>query len=86
MTGNYNGFSSSPLWYYNAFGQGPSGESPANFDDFRPFGGWTSPNVKQFALNEGLCGLTLNRDVYPLNGKKLDTVVQGSIVTVGGFV
>ncbi|KIH52357.1 hypothetical protein ANCDUO_17542 [Ancylostoma duodenale] len=49
------------LWYWNAYGYGPTKESPANFDDFRPFGGWTSPSVKQFGQAESICGVNVNR-------------------------
>jgi hypothetical protein len=85
ITGNYYESYTLRLWYYNVYGTGPTGETPANFDDFRPFGQWTQPNVKQFAQNEILCGLTINRNIYPLSGKK---VANKSNIknTVGGFV
>uniref|UniRef100_A0A914Z657 Lysozyme n=1 Tax=Panagrolaimus superbus TaxID=310955 RepID=A0A914Z657_9BILA len=87
ITGAYTGFQSSRLWYWNALGQGPNAESAATFDDYRPFGGWNSPAVKQFALNEALCGLTLNRDVYPQGSKSIaELVKQNDKPTVGGFV
>jgi hypothetical protein len=87
ITGAYTGFQSARLWYWNALGQGPNAEAPANFDDFRSFGGWNSPAVKQFALNEALCGLTVNRDVYPQGTKAVaELVKENGKPTVGGFV
>lgn len=38
-----------PLWYAHYDGQ-PS------FDDFSPFGGWTSPHAKQYAGTTTVCG------------------------------
>ncbi|CAB3404609.1 unnamed protein product [Caenorhabditis bovis] len=52
------------LWYWNVYGPGVTGETPANFDDFRPFGCWRSATIKQFAQSEILFGLTVNRDVF----------------------
>jgi hypothetical protein len=88
ITGSYTGFSSLRLWYWNAYGQGPNAETQASFDDFRPFGGWSRPAVKQFALNEALCGLTVNREVYPAGSKKMDfsSSPVDKKLTVGGFV
>ncbi|VDO81398.1 unnamed protein product [Heligmosomoides polygyrus] len=56
--------SNAMLWYWNVYGSGPSNETPPNFSDFRAFGGWTSPSVKQFGQVESVCGTTVNRDVY----------------------
>jgi hypothetical protein len=87
ITGSYTGFSSLRLWYWNAYGQGPNAEAQASFDDFRAFDGWSRPAVKQFALNEALCGLTLNRDVYPAGSKKMESSSKvDEKLTVGGFV
>ncbi|KAL6733589.1 hypothetical protein Aduo_004223 [Ancylostoma duodenale] len=55
------------LWYWNVNGGGPQGETPANFNDFRPFGRFTKPTVKQFGQVENVCGVTVNRDVYTVN-------------------
>ncbi|KAK6757969.1 hypothetical protein RB195_015658 [Necator americanus] len=55
------------LWYWNVMGGGRNGETPANFNDFRPFAKVTKPTVKQFAQMEDVCGVTVNRDVYVLN-------------------
>jgi hypothetical protein len=87
ITGAYTGFQSARLWYWSAYGQGPTAESQASFDDFRPFGGWSSPAIKQFALNEALCGLTVNRDVYPQGTKAISELVkENDKPTVGGFI
>ncbi|EPB71451.1 hypothetical protein ANCCEY_09468 [Ancylostoma ceylanicum] len=58
------------LWYWNVNGGGVNGETPANFDDFRPFAKFTKPTVKQFGQVEYLCGVTVNRDVYLVNNAK----------------
>jgi len=88
ITGAYTGFQTSArLWYWNAYGQGPDAEAVATFDDYRMFGGWNAPAVKQFALNESLCGLTLNRDVYPAGSKNATEMFEhNGKPTVGGFV
>ncbi|CAJ0608300.1 unnamed protein product [Cylicocyclus nassatus] len=59
------------LWYWNVNGGGPSGETPANFDDFRPFAKFTKPTMKQFGQMEQICGVTVNRDIYSLEKSKL---------------
>ena len=59
------------LWYWHVNGQGVSGETSADFSDFRGFGNWNTTSsvlVKQFGQNEPICGLTVNRDVYPTSG------------------
>ncbi|KHJ90044.1 hypothetical protein OESDEN_10119 [Oesophagostomum dentatum] len=72
------------LWYWNVNGTGPSGESPADFSDFLPFGGFAMPLAKQFGKAESVCGFTVNRDVYLANnfvkftGKKSDEIVVGN--------
>ncbi|EPB73219.1 hypothetical protein ANCCEY_07680 [Ancylostoma ceylanicum] len=58
------------LWYWNVNGGGPQGETPANFNDFRPFGKFTKPIVKQFGQVVTVCGVTVNRDVYTLSRSK----------------
>ncbi|KAK6048455.1 hypothetical protein COOONC_14040 [Cooperia oncophora] len=78
------------LWYWNVYGGGPSYETPANFDDFRSFGGWTAPLVKQFAQVEAVCGITVNRDVYStsstMNAVAASTKTEKSEqITVGGL-
>ncbi|XGW13086.1 hypothetical protein V3C99_013600 [Haemonchus contortus] len=56
--------SNAMLWYWNTYGSGVSNETPANFNDFIPFGGWTYPSIKQFGQVESVCGITVNRDTY----------------------
>ncbi|EPB73216.1 hypothetical protein ANCCEY_07677 [Ancylostoma ceylanicum] len=58
------------LWYWNVHGAGPRGETPADFNDFRPFAKFTKPIVKQFAQVEGVCGVAVNRNVYTVNKSK----------------
>ncbi|VDM72928.1 unnamed protein product [Strongylus vulgaris] len=77
------------LWYWNTYGSGVSNESPADFNDFRAFGGWTTPNVKQFAQVETVCGVTVNRDIYAITAaekvagmakyEKSEAIVVGSL-------
>uniref|UniRef100_A0A1I7YDT4 Lysozyme n=1 Tax=Steinernema glaseri TaxID=37863 RepID=A0A1I7YDT4_9BILA len=67
ITGSWTGWTSSQLvslWYWNAYGATPQAESPANFQDFRAFGGWTQASVKQFGLQSNVCGLNFNRNAY----------------------
>ncbi|CAJ0597825.1 unnamed protein product [Cylicocyclus nassatus] len=72
------------LWYWNVYRAGPSGETPANFDDFRPFSSFYRPTVKQFAQKENVCGIVVNRDAYTMNtvkyGSKLLQKSDGKIV------
>ncbi|KAK5985290.1 hypothetical protein GCK32_010928 [Trichostrongylus colubriformis] len=77
------------LWYWNVYGFGPSDETPANFDGFRSFDGWTVPSVKQFAQDESVCGYRVNRNVYAesyVNVMAATTNSQKSEqLTVGGL-
>uniref|UniRef100_A0A8R1HKB6 Lysozyme n=1 Tax=Caenorhabditis japonica TaxID=281687 RepID=A0A8R1HKB6_CAEJA len=75
------------LWYWNVLGGGVNGETPATFTDFRPFGCWSVPSVKQFAQVEQVCQITVNRDVYAAGSmlKASDAVEDGKIYA-GGFV
>ncbi|PIO64279.1 hypothetical protein TELCIR_14101 [Teladorsagia circumcincta] len=52
------------LWYFKTNGTRTFADSPANFDDFVPFAGWTSPTAKRIALSEKVCGQYSNRDIY----------------------
>jgi len=36
-----------------------------NFDDFRPFNGWTSPHIKQYSGSGSECGMTVDLDWFP---------------------
>uniref|UniRef100_A0AC34GY83 Lysozyme n=1 Tax=Panagrolaimus sp. ES5 TaxID=591445 RepID=A0AC34GY83_9BILA len=88
ITGSITTFSNLRLWYWNYSGPGSNGESNANFNDFTGFAGWTQPAAKQFASNESLCGMTLNRNVYPAGSKavKQENKNVDKKLTVGGFV
>jgi len=68
ITGGYRGLSSSVhLWYWNVLGQGPSAETHFDFSNFRPFGYWTQPFVKQFGIIESTCGVSINRSSFRTN-------------------
>jgi GH25 family lysozyme M1 (1,4-beta-N-acetylmuramidase) len=49
-----------PLWYAHYDGSG-------DFDDstYYEFGGWSSPNIKQFSDGGDACGLSFDSDWYP---------------------
>uniref|UniRef100_A0A0N5BT73 Lysozyme n=1 Tax=Strongyloides papillosus TaxID=174720 RepID=A0A0N5BT73_STREA len=53
-----------PLWYWNAYGYGPSAEGTADFSDFRSFGNWKSASAKEYGLKENLCSATISKIVY----------------------
>ena len=46
------------LWYAH-YDQNPS------FSDFSPFGGWTTPSIKQYWDSVGFCGIGSDADWYP---------------------
>ncbi|WKY06600.1 hypothetical protein Q1695_006633 [Nippostrongylus brasiliensis] len=68
--------SNASLWYWNTYGAGESNETPPIFEDFRPFGGWTQPTIKQFAQVETVCGAIVNRDVF-VPSESVGGVVRG---------
>jgi GH25 family lysozyme M1 (1,4-beta-N-acetylmuramidase) len=45
-----NKFMDLPLWY-------PHYDNVPNFSDFKPFGGWTKPEIKQYKGDINLCGV-----------------------------
>jgi len=55
---NCNQFSSLQLWYADYDGQ-------QNFNDFQSFGGWTSPNIKQYSGTGSACGASVDLNWYP---------------------
>lgn len=57
---DYTFGSSYPLWYahYNY---------EENFDDFRSFGGWVYPVMKQFAPDESRCGANVDLNYRELS-------------------
>jgi len=50
---------SRPLWYAHY-------DDSASFDDWGDmvFGGWGSPNIKQYAGDSSLCGIDVDLDWY----------------------
>jgi hypothetical protein len=46
------------LWYANW-------DNTQSFGDFNGFGGWTSPNIKQYNDGVGICGINADGDWYP---------------------
>ncbi|KAK6058412.1 hypothetical protein COOONC_04021 [Cooperia oncophora] len=76
------------LWYWSARGSGTSNESPPNFDDFEPFGSWTTPSVKQFAKFEQICGIMVNRNIYSTSLASITAVAteeKNDPIVVGGI-
>lgn len=67
IMGDWDGGSSLPLWYAHYDGS-------ASFSDFRPFGGWTRPSIKQFGGSETVCGAGVDKDWYP-SGTFLNTTL-----------
>jgi GH25 family lysozyme M1 (1,4-beta-N-acetylmuramidase) len=55
---SYNGGSAYPLWYANYDGA-------ENFNDFKPFGGWSKPSLKQYGDNGNTCGVSYDKDWSP---------------------
>lgn len=49
---------STPLWYAH-YDNSPS------FSDFKSFGGWTKPAIKQFQGTNSLCGASIDKNYYP---------------------
>lgn len=58
IMGNWDGGRQHPLWYAH-YDDNPS------FSDFRPFGGWTRPSIKQFAGTTSLCRAGIDKNWYP---------------------
>eukprot|EP00029_Vermamoeba_vermiformis_P012960 TRINITY_DN78_c0_g1_i1.p1 TRINITY_DN78_c0_g1~~TRINITY_DN78_c0_g1_i1.p1 ORF type:complete len:209 (-),score=36.46 TRINITY_DN78_c0_g1_i1:98-724(-) len=57
IMGDWNGGSAFPLWYAH-YDNNPS------FSDFSPFGGWSSPAIKQYAGDATLCGVGVDLSWY----------------------
>ncbi|EGG24519.1 hypothetical protein DFA_02762 [Cavenderia fasciculata] len=57
IMGSWNGAASYPLWYSNY-------DSNPSFSDFKPFGGWTSPTIKQYNSDQMVCELAVNQNYY----------------------
>jgi GH25 family lysozyme M1 (1,4-beta-N-acetylmuramidase) len=57
VMGGLSGPTNYPLWYADYDGN-------PNFNGFNGFGGWTTPNVKQFAGDSTVCGADVDLDWY----------------------
>ncbi|EGD82585.1 hypothetical protein PTSG_11981 [Salpingoeca rosetta] len=58
IMGDWSGGSAFPLWYAHYDGS-------ASFSDFRAFGGWSKPSIKQFAGDVSMCGAGVDKNWYP---------------------
>ncbi|EYB88973.1 hypothetical protein Y032_0238g3279 [Ancylostoma ceylanicum] len=86
ITNGFMGFTTTPLlWYWKVNGPGPMGETPMNFQDFRPFASWKGPTVKQFGQRVFVCGHMTNRDTYFANIRQTfaNTASNGNVSYVG---
>jgi GH25 family lysozyme M1 (1,4-beta-N-acetylmuramidase) len=59
-TASTSRLSALPLWYAH-YDNDPSFDDPFYWE----FGGWSQPNIKQYAGNGNACGLTIDYDWYP---------------------
>eukprot|EP01138_Halocafeteria_seosinensis_P011080 gb/GECG01011316.1/.p1 GENE.gb/GECG01011316.1/~~gb/GECG01011316.1/.p1 ORF type:complete len:169 (+),score=7.92 gb/GECG01011316.1/:1-507(+) len=58
IMGDWSGGSRFPLWYAHYDGE-------KSFSDFRAFGGWSKPNMKQYAGSTTLCSSGVDLTWYP---------------------
>lgn len=58
ITNDTTTFSSYPLWY-------PHYDNDASFRDFKPFGAWLRPTMKQYRDNTQLCGVYVDKNWRP---------------------
>jgi len=54
----WSGANSVPLWYAHY-------DNSPNFNDFQPFGGWSSPAIKQYQGDATICGKDVDVNYYP---------------------
>ncbi|KAL5477262.1 hypothetical protein EMCRGX_G024031 [Ephydatia muelleri] len=54
---SYTGGAAHPLWY-------PHYDDNPSFSDFAPFGGWKTPNIKQYSDTATVCGVGIDRNWY----------------------
>lgn len=47
-----------PLWY-------PHYDTNPSFSDFVPFGGWSTPTIKQYQGTSAVCGISVDRNWKP---------------------
>jgi len=52
------------LWYWHTLGEGASRKTDPGFSDFRSFGDWKKPTIKEFVIDENVCGVTVNRNAF----------------------
>jgi len=57
IMGSWTGGSAYPLWYAHY-------DNVPGFGDFKAFGGWSKPNIKQFAGDATVCGADIDKDFY----------------------
>ncbi len=57
IMGGSTQFKSLPLWYAH-YDNNPS------FSDFKAFGGWTTPNIKQYAGTTSICSASVDKNYY----------------------
>ena len=57
MGSSYTGGSGHQLWY-------PHYDGSPSFSDFRGFGGWTKPSIKQYVGDAKLCGADVDKNYY----------------------
>ena len=55
---NCPGHGALPLWY-------PHYDKDPSFSDFKPFGGWTKPTIKQYENTHYVCGAGVDTNWYP---------------------
>jgi GH25 family lysozyme M1 (1,4-beta-N-acetylmuramidase) len=58
IMGDWTGGKHYPLWYAH-YDDNPS------FSDFRPFGGWSKPDMKQYVGDATVCGADIDKDWHP---------------------
>lgn len=51
-------YASEPLWYAHY-------DHIQSFSDFKSFGGWTKPNIKQYSGTTSVCGASVDLNYYP---------------------
>ena len=54
---NWDGVSSLPLWYAHY-------DNDPSFRDYRAFGGWSKPAIKQYAGDKSVCGAGVDLNFY----------------------
>jgi len=57
IAGTWSGLSSVPIWY-------PHYDGLKSFSDFKPFGGWTKPSIKQYMGDKTECGVGIDMSFY----------------------